>query len=76
MITNDELHDKMDRMIASLMEHCDSVSIIVTRKAEGDSWSMLASGDGNVYARAGAMREWLVRDDEGTRAQKRREWDE
>lgn len=58
----------LDRHVAQLMEHFDSVQIICTRfEAKAGKTSCASRGDGNWYARVGAVREWLIRDDQATR---------
>jgi len=56
----------LDRAIAPLMEHFDTVQIVVTRLAN-DGTMLAARGRGNWYARVGSVRDWLVSEDENTR---------
>lgn len=49
---------------AELMEHCDTVLILITKhNTETGSTISIDRGDGNWYARYGQAREWLLRED-------------
>lgn len=56
----------LDGAVARLSEHFESVSIVVTKRVNGNSRSIVRGG-GNWYASYGATREWLVRMDEAAR---------
>lgn len=64
----------IEKHIAQLMEHFESVQIIAT-KIEGDETIAASKGDGNWYARVGSVRDWLAQQDERTREQVKRERD-
>jgi len=60
----------LDRVLAQLTEQFDSVQIIATRHrgaGVGEQTWLMHRGTGNWYARYGAVREWLAREDEGAR---------
>jgi hypothetical protein len=59
----------MDDALQGLGEHFDSVQIFVTRHEAGEKGGTLAvkRGCGNIYARYGQIREWLIEQDEGVR---------
>ena len=48
---------------ARLAEHFDHVQIVVTYPAPNGATRLVASGEGNWYARLGAVRSWLKRQD-------------
>lgn len=53
------LHE-VDVFCARLMElGCDSVQMVATAHREGDCWGRLSRGKGNLYARFGAVQEWM-----------------
>ena len=50
----------LDQKLAELMEHFDTVQIIVTRHNKAtDITNMMAKGAGNMYARVCSMEAWL-----------------
>jgi hypothetical protein len=64
MIESEEVRDALlDRHVAALAEHFDSVVIIVTSHGEGRITEMGARGGGNVYAQLGSARDWIARQD-------------
>lgn len=62
-----KLQGLIDGAVAGLSEHFDSVQVVCTRSETDGSWSMYMKGAGNYFARVGSVREWLLRDEEGTR---------
>ena len=62
----------LDRLLAQLSEHFDSVQIIATRH-ERDRTISANRGTGDWYSRYGAVREWLIQQDERAREQIRGE---
>ena len=54
---------EIERHVAQLEEHFDSVQIICTGHRDGKTTST-CSGSGNWYARIGSVREWLTTQDE------------
>jgi hypothetical protein len=57
--------DRVKKCADDLMEHFDSVMIFATEhdgSAEGTR--TICFGRGNMYARIGQVREWLIRQDE------------
>ena len=63
--------DILQSHVNRLMEHFDSVQILVTRLKHDGSTMSGACGAGDVYARIGKTRDWLVREDERTRNEER-----
>jgi len=49
-----------------MSEHWDSVRIIATNHHKGFT-GIYSSGRGNFYAQIGGVREWIMRQDEGTK---------
>ncbi len=60
-----------------IIEHCESVVIIVTRYEvdKDDSWSCTYSR-GNTYTNYGAVRDYLLRKDEATKIRQQRRMEE
>lgn len=60
-MTRDEAIELVQKHIAQLSEHFDSVQIFVTRH-DGESGSTLGVnlGEGNWYARRGHVEDWLT----------------
>lgn len=52
----------LDRILAQLSEHFDSVQIFATRH-NGDHTLSAQRGTGNWYSRYGAVREWVAQQD-------------
>lgn len=66
---------RCDAFTAMLLENgFDSVQVVAT-STHHNGTTIAHRGAGNWYARAGAVREWLVKNDERTRAQVRAEND-
>jgi len=62
----------IDHHCLQLREHFDSVRIFVTRHDEKTSNTLAMSrGRGNYYSATGYVREWMERQDEGTREEER-----
>ena len=58
----------LQEAVEKLGEHFDSVVIICTRhEATEGGTSIEVAGAGNVYARIGSVRDWLLKKDEETR---------
>ena len=57
---------------SSLSQHFDSVRIFVTR-FDGSDTLCMGVGKGNIYAQYGQVREWMVRFDEQSRMDQKRE---
>ena len=54
------VENRISEMCAELMElGCDSVQIISTAMIEGDACGKCSIGKGNLFARYGAVSEWL-----------------
>jgi hypothetical protein len=65
---------RVDQAIDRLIEHFDTVQIIVTGVDATDGATMYCSrGKGNWYARIGAARRFVRLDDESDRIDERRE---
>lgn len=65
----------VDRCIALLREHCDSVHIFCTRyDSESGDTASVNKGDGNWFARLGQVEEWVEKKREETRQEVRDEW--
>lgn len=78
--TADQDEAMLDKHVAFLMEHFDSVRIFVTRN-ERDGCTMVCNrGRGNFYASLGQIKEWVIMQDARARTEirisDRRETDE
>jgi hypothetical protein len=52
----------LKRHVAQLCEHFDAVQVVATR-VYPDGTMSFCEGGGNYYARVGAVRSWLMRED-------------
>jgi hypothetical protein len=57
------IRDRVESALGVLMEHCDSVQILVSYMIDSGNTNTLYSGKGNWYARTGMAHEFLSRDD-------------
>lgn len=57
----------------ALMEHFDTVQIVVTSHSAEEGTGSITLGGGNVFARMASVREWLIRMDADTRYDAREE---
>lgn len=78
-MTADELQSVVDSHVNALREHFDAVVIFGSRvvpdgeaDGNGGDTETLARGSGNVYARIGMVRAYLLRDEEYERESVRR----
>lgn len=56
----DRITKELGIACAKLLEMgCDSVQIVATAPMEGNNWCRFAWGNGNLYARYGAVRDWI-----------------
>lgn len=61
----------------SLIEHFDSVQIFVTKKSDdGDGYIQIQLGRGNWFTRYGQVKCWIIKEDETTREQSRKDMKE
>ena len=68
---------RVDQALDRLIEHFDTVQIIVTQVDPVDGGTVYCSrGKGNWYARVGAARRFVRLDDESDRIDERREREE
>ncbi len=65
-------HKVLDSVLAGLSEHFDNVQIIATR-SDGTDTLVIDRGTGNWYARYGAVREWIIIQEERTKIHTRQE---
>ena len=65
----------MEAAAQKLGEHFNSVRIIATREA-GQDTEFFTVGTGNLYAQWGSVAEWLEKQKEQSRMEKRDEWGE
>lgn len=68
MTHKEDLKQLQDR-VAQLMEHFDSVTIFATRHDPLEGTRSVIAGDGSWFARAGQVREWLLKLDAKSRAE-------
>lgn len=62
----------VQKALAQLMEHFDTVQIFATRWDPQDcTTGSINRGNGNFYARIGQVREWVEREDEAARVEVR-----
>jgi hypothetical protein len=67
----DEAVKFIDAHVSQLAEHFENVQIFCSRTVEGGEYTLgIHRGAGNVYAREGQAREWLVEQDETVRQEK------
>lgn len=66
---------RLDRLLAQLSEHFDSIQIVATRH-NGDNTIAVHRGTGNWFSRYGAVVEWVDFAKERVAAKVRREDDE
>lgn len=76
MNANDEAEaDNLVRMLQEaadkLAEHCDSVQIMATRRKGSAVDQRCAAGTGNIYARFGSVRDWIIFMEEQSRIEAR-----
>ena len=71
----DKKSELLEEAARRLAEHFDSVQIIaVAQSSDGDDVvSSYSSGSGSFYERLGAVREWVIRQDEQVKVQVRHE---
>lgn len=62
----------LDSHVSQLMEHFDTVQILVSKSENGATWSQ-DRGDGNVLARIAQCRELVMIDDERIRWKARKQ---
>ena len=65
-MTDQEKTDLLDSHAAQLAEYFDSVQIIVTLTEDDAGTALYSMGKGDWYARQGAIREWVRRDEART----------
>lgn len=58
-----ELLKLVEAASAKLAEHFDGVQICATHNLEGQTTSYV-SGHGNIHARIGVLREWVIRQEQ------------
>lgn len=67
----DQLEKIMDSHAAALCEHFDSVIIFATYR-RGQNSSYLTRGRGCYYSQYGSVRDWIIRQDEDTKQDARK----
>lgn len=56
----EQLQNYLEHKCAEIMEHVDSVQIVVTVHNKVDnSTSLISNGKGNIYSRIGACEDWI-----------------
>lgn len=77
MSNQDEDLERVKKATEGLMEHFDSVMIFCTRHEAGelDGTINVRYGSGNWFARFGQVREWLLKEEEASRIQKKQDLD-
>lgn len=64
----------IDDYVAKLCEHFDNVQIFTNTMNEGgDSLAYISRGGGNMLARQGQVRDWLIRQEELSRIEARKD---
>ncbi|HYE29921.1 MAG TPA: hypothetical protein VEH27_00705 [Methylomirabilota bacterium] len=62
---SDDLHDKLKLAAATLGEHFDSVQIIATKHyGATEEYMRFCASSGNLYANLGAVKEWIISQDQ------------
>jgi len=64
-MTHEESTKILDQAVSILQEHFDAVQVVVTWRNSDGGTVMRGYGNGNYYARKGAVSSWLLREDEG-----------
>ena len=72
MSDGDEDLKEIERHVAQLGEHFESIRVIASRNQDGKTITY-SSGAGNFYAQLGSVRDWLVRQEARSREHARRE---
>lgn len=68
-LSDDALQKIVDDHVARLLEHFDSVTILITHHSgEPAETCSYDGGGGNLYARIGKAQEWLTMQDQFTRS--------
>lgn len=57
----------LERHVAIIAEHCDSVRIIATVNRGDGVYGRISRGEGNYFAQYGSIRDWLVQTEQETR---------
>lgn len=70
---SDRVQKMADELVEKLGEHCDSVRVFCTYRAEDGDTSAYTVGDGNFYAQSGQVQEWVAHQDEIVRSRTRKE---
>lgn len=67
--------ERVQKVVDELIEHFDSVQILVTRVETGElnGTVTLSLGAGNWYARYGQVKDWMIKIDERSRESIRNE---
>lgn len=63
----------LEKHIAQLMEHFETVQIFVTRHDAGQGTFNINLGDGNFFARLGQVQEWITKSNELSKENVRRQ---
>jgi hypothetical protein len=67
-MTHDERIKFLDKKIAEIAEHCDSVVVLTSWLKPDGNTSSLFRGCGNYFTRTGMVREFLILDNAVTNA--------
>lgn len=68
--------DKCAAFAKEMAEYSDSIRIVVTYEKGGGVTTCYTVGSGSIYAQLGAVREWLIQQDEASRIEVRKEHNE
>ncbi len=70
----DDDYARVKRACQVLIEHFDAVQIFATRHVGGETGTLgIHRGEGNWYARFGQVKDWCIKQDEGSRLDRRGE---
>lgn len=72
MSDGDDDLKEIERHVAQLGEHFESIRIIASRNQDGKTITC-SSGAGNFYAQLGSVRDWLVRQEAQSQEHARQE---
>lgn len=59
MTTEAQLQAMMEKFIADVLEHAQSIRIVITFEQDSDTTAILSQGGGNFYAQLESIKTWL-----------------
>lgn len=68
-----DIAKRIDAFVESIGEHCHSIRVIAVIPNGKKETQIYTCGDGDSYSQLGAVREWIIRQDEATRIDARKD---